>query len=210
MSYPVAVSVEPVLSNRNRLTTAFRLILAIPHVILVGPVGFGILYERGHWGWRSSDAGNGLLGIVAIALAIVSWFTIVLAGQHITAIRQFTNFYLRWRVRALAYLMLLQDQYPPFGDHAYPASITVADPVGKRNRLTVALRIILAFPHFIVLAFLLLAWWFGTAIAWLTIVIAGTYPPGLYDFAVGCLRWLLRVEAYVLLMVDDYPPFSLI
>ena len=42
MSYPVSVGVEPSLANRNRLTTAFRLILAIPHLILVGGVGFGV------------------------------------------------------------------------------------------------------------------------------------------------------------------------
>jgi len=41
MPYPVTVSVEPALSNRNRLTTFFRLILAIPHIILVGGVGLG-------------------------------------------------------------------------------------------------------------------------------------------------------------------------
>lgn len=210
MSYPVAVSVEPLLSNRNRLTTAFRLILVIPHAILVGGIGFGIIYDRGHTRLGSFGVENGLLGAVAIFLAIVSWFTIVAAGQHITGIRQFTNFYLRWRVRVLAYLMLLEDKYPPFGDQPYPASIAVDDPAGKRNRLTVAARIILAIPHFIVLAFLLLAWWIGTVVAWLTILFAGTYPAGLYDFGVGCLRWLMRVEAYLLLMVDDYPPFSLI
>ena len=41
MPYPVSVSVEPLLKPRNRLTTAFRLILAIPHLILVGGVGAG-------------------------------------------------------------------------------------------------------------------------------------------------------------------------
>ena len=46
------------------------------------------------------------------------WFTIVLAGLHIVGIRQFTTFYMRWRVRALSYLMLLEDPYPPFGDAA--------------------------------------------------------------------------------------------
>ena len=46
-------------------------------------------------------------------------------------------------------------------------------------------------------------------IAWVLILLTGEYPRGLYDFAVGALRWLLRVEAYLLLLVDDYPPFSL-
>ena len=46
-------------------------------------------------------------------------------------------------------------------------------------------------------------------LAWFIILITGRYPRGLYDFGVGALRWLIRVEAYLLLMVDDYPPFSM-
>ena len=210
MAYPVHIAVEPAHSNRNRLTTAFRVILAIPHLILAGGIGFGIAYDRGRSSSFGFSAENGLLGLVAIVLAVVSWVTIVLAGQHITGIRQFTSFYLRWRLRALAYLMLLEDKYPPFGDEPYPTSITVDDPTGPRRRLSVLLRIILAIPHVLVLAFLVFAWWIVTFVAWLTILFAGVYPAGMYDFAVGCLRWLMRVEAYVLLMVDDYPPFSLI
>src|SRR6185503_8536125 len=99
MSYPVSVSIEPALANRNRLTTAFRLILAIPHIILVGGVGLGIAFREG----RTTTVGGegGLLGAVALFLAIVSWFTIVIGGTHITGIRQFTTFYLRWCLRGL-------------------------------------------------------------------------------------------------------------
>jgi Domain of unknown function (DUF4389) len=43
-----------------------------------------------------------------------SWFTIVIAGAHMLGIRQFTRYFMRWRVRAIAYLMLLVDEYPPF------------------------------------------------------------------------------------------------
>lgn len=45
--------------------------------------------------------------------------------------------------------------------------------------------------------------------AWFAILFTGRYPKGLYDFGVGAMRWRLRVEAYVLLLVDEYPPFSL-
>src|SRR3954463_7350 len=149
MPYPVSVSVEASLTNRNRLTTAFRLVLAIPHLILVGGVGL----EGASRGDNGTTIGgeSGLLGAVAICLAIVSWLTIVVAGTHIAGIRQFTSFYLRWRVRALAYLMLLEDVYPPFGDAPYPASIEVADPALPRDRVAVGLRLFLAIPHFIVL-----------------------------------------------------------
>ena len=207
MPYPVLVSLEPSLTNRNRLTTAFRLILAIPHLILVGGIGFGVASS----GDRRTTIGGegGLLGAVAIFLAIVSWFTLVFAGRHIIGIRQFTSFYLRWRVRALAYFMLLEDVYPPFGDAPYPASIEVTDPVGPRDRVAVGLRILLAIPHIIVLFFVLLAWGFTTIAAWFVILFTGNYPQGLYEFGVGALRWRLRVETYMLLMVDEYPPFSL-
>lgn len=207
MPYPVSVTLEPSLTNRNRLTTAFRVILAIPHLILVGGVGLGVA-SRGNSQTTIGGEG-GLLGAVAIFLAIVSWFTVVFAGIHIIGIRQFTSFYLRWRVRALAYLMLLEDVYPPFGDAPYPASIEVADLVGPRDRVAVGLRILLAIPHIIVLLFVLLGWGFTTIAAWFIILFTGTYPQGLYDFGVGALRWRLRVEAYLLLMVDEYPPFSL-
>jgi hypothetical protein len=207
MPYPVSVSVEPSLTNRNRLTTAFRLILAIPHLILVGGIGLGV---ASHGDGRMTIGGEGgLLGAVAIFLAIVSWFTLLFAGRHIVGIRQFTSFYLRWRVRALAYFMLLEDAYPPFGDAPYPASIEVADPVAPRDRVTVGVRILLAIPHIIVLFFVLLAWSVTTIVAWFSILFTGTYPKSLYEFGVGALRWRLRVETYMLLMVDEYPPFSL-
>ncbi|MBI3400376.1 MAG: DUF4389 domain-containing protein [Acidobacteria bacterium] len=206
MSYPVVVNVEPLRTNRNRLTVAFRLLLAIPHLILVGGVGFSFSTRL-----HASGAGSetGLLGVVAFVLAIISWFTIVFGGAHIGGIRQFTTFYMRWRVRALAYMMLLEDRYPPFGDAEYPASLTVTDPAGPRDRVTVGLRLFLAIPHFILLFFIVFAWWITAIVSWFLILITGEYPGGLYEFGVGTLRWLLRVEAYVLLLVDEYPPFSL-
>jgi hypothetical protein len=208
MSYPVTLTVEPAISGRNRLTTAFRLILAIPHIILVGGVGFSAGRNAGA-GNTSLGGETGLLGAVAWFLAIVSWFTIVFSGQHIIGIRQFTLFYLRWKVRALAYMMLLEDQYPPFGDAVYPAGVAIVDPAGPRDRVSVGFRLLLAIPHFILLVFLCIAWWIISIVAWLMILFTGEYPRGLYDFALGVFRWLIRVEAYMLLLVDEYPPFSL-
>ena len=206
MPYPVVVGVTPAYADRNRLTTFFRLLLAIPHIILVGGVGsaFGARSDN-----RSASGEGGLLGAVAVFLAIVSWFTLVIAGTHIIGIRQFTAFYLRWRVRALSYLMLFEDPYPPFGDGPYPASIEILEPLGPRDRLSIALRLIYVIPHVIVLLFVILAWGFTTIAAWFVILFTGAYPKALFDFGVGAMRWRLRVEAYMLLMVDDYPPFSL-
>ena len=104
--------------------------------------------------------------------------------------------------------MLLEDAYPPFGDDQYPASIEVVDPAGPRDRVGVGFRLLLAIPHVVVLFFVMLGWCVTTIVAWFMILFTGEYPAGLYDFGVGSLRWLLRVQAYLLLLVDDYPPFS--
>jgi len=208
MAYPVTVTVQPLHTNRDRLTTFFRFFLAIPHIILVGGAALGGSLVFGEDRTWSFGGEGGLLGAVAYFLAVISWFTIVFTGTHVLGIRQFTTFFLRWRVRALSYLMLLEDAYPPFGDDLYPASVEVVDPAGPRDRVGVGFRLLLVIPHVVVLFFVMIGWCVTTIVAWFMILFTGEYPAGLYDFGVGSLRWLLRVQAYLLLLVDDYPPFS--
>lgn len=101
------------------------------------------------------------------------------------------------------------DPSPPFGDAPYPATITVDEPASARDRATIAARPILAIPHVVVLFLLACGWALSTFMAWVAILFTGAYPAFLYPFGVGVMRWLLRVEAYLLLLVDEYPPFTL-
>jgi hypothetical protein len=195
--YPTVITVDAPVGNRNRLTAALRPILSIPHMILVGP---------GAWFHRLDSAG--LIGAAAYVLAIVNWFSLLVTGGSIKGIRDFQLYYLRWRTRALAYMGLLVDQYPPFGDGPYPATIEVTEPT-VRDRASIAVRLILAVPHLVVLFFLVLAWALVTVGAWLAILFTARYPASLHPFALGVMRWVLRVEAYLLLLVDEYPPFTL-
>jgi hypothetical protein len=212
ISHGTEVTVEPALEHRNRLTCAFRPILAIPHLMLVGgPVAFGITI-----GWRAVEgpsidwgAGTGVLGLVAGVAALIGWFAIMFTGAMPDGLWQLGAFYLRWRVRAMAYIALLRDEYPPFGDAGYPARVDIAPQPSFRNRLTVGFRIFLLIPHFIALWLLSVLWLLTSIVAWFSILFTGLFPASLYYYAVSVLRWNARVEAYLLLLHDEYPPFAL-
>jgi hypothetical protein len=211
-TYPVGVNIHPATDGRNRLTTAFRFFLALPHIILVG----GPVAAASSVGWQMDDgwsfgwsSGTGMLGAVACMAAVFAWFAIVFAGRHPDGLWRLAAFYLRWRVRAIAYLTLLRDDYPPFGDGDYPAELVLSKPAVPRDRLTVAFRCLLALPHLFVLWLLSIAWAFTTAIAWIMILLTGRFPATLYGFGIGVLAWDTRVEAYMLLLRDEYPPFTL-
>ena len=215
-SYPVAFDVEPQLTDRNRLTVAFRIILAIPHLILVGGPAFalggsGWLFWRTGAGYRFGGGfgGGGVIGLVAVVVAVIAWFAIVFGGTHPRGLWDFTRMYMRWRTKAGAYIALFRDEYPPFGEGEYAVTYEVAYPEAARNRWSVGLRIFYLIPHAIVLFFLNIAWAVTSVIAWFAILFTGAYPDGLYKFGVGVMRWGMRVETYALLMRDEYPPFSL-
>jgi hypothetical protein len=208
--HPVDVAVAPALAGRNRLTCAFRPILAIPHLLLVGgPMAFAFSWfansEEPRFEWGSV----GVLGAVAAVSALIAWFSIVFGAAFPPGLWKLSAFYLRWRIRAVAYLMLLCDEFPPFGEGVYPAWLTLRAPRDPRDRVAVAFRILLVLPHLVALWLLGIAWAVVTVIAWFAILFTGKYPARLYEFAVGVLRWNARVEAYFLLLRDEYPPFSL-
>lgn len=211
-THHTVVSLEPCTDDRNRLTCFFRPILAIPHVLLVGaPTAFGISLGWGLLGGPDANfgAGAGVLGLVAGVAALIAWFAILFTGSYPRGLWQLATFYLRWRVRAVAYMTLLRDEYPPFGDGAYFADVDVVPPDGERNRLTTAFRIFLLIPHFIVLWLLSVMWLITTIVAWVSILFSRRFPPTLYDYGVSVLKWSVRVEAYLLLLHDEYPPFAL-
>jgi hypothetical protein len=210
--HPVQVSVEPAIEERNRLTVAFRPLLALPHLILVGgPLAmfFSWTSESETGGLRYEWGAGGLFGALAAGAALIAWFAILFTGRYPQGLRDLVAMYLRWRVRVVAYAALLRDEYPPFGEGAYPAAIELKQPDGPRDRLTVGLRPILVIPQLIAVWAIGIAWAVTTIIAWFAILITRRFPKGLYNFSVGAFRWTTRVEAYLLLLHDEYPPFSL-
>jgi len=196
----VQFRVEHPEGERNRWTTAFRPILAIPHALLVG----GPLI-----GFRPRWARSGIVGMAALMCAFIDWFAIVFTGRSVEGLRYFKRVYLGWRARFLAYTWLLRDEYPPFGDGPYPAWVELPDEPEQRDRWAVGLRIFLLFPHVVVLFCLFVAQAFVFIVAWFSIVFTRRLNDTLWRFSRDVTHYAMRVESYALLIHDRFPSFSL-
>jgi len=199
MKDAVSFHVEPP-GARDRWGALFRPILVIPHAILVGGpfVGFG-----------AGACRTGAFGLVAISTAVLDWFAILFTGHPIKGLQPFKGLYLRWRARVMAYACLLRDEYPPFGDGPYPASLELPEEPEVRDFKSVLLRPLLLVPHLIVLGILLVVALLACIGAWFSLVFKGYMGEGLWRFLRDVMAYALRVEAYGLLMHDTFPSFAL-
>jgi len=201
MPYPVTYSIQRP-ERYNRVTVLFRWVLAIPLYLLFSSWSTVAEHTNGLIG--GSGPLSGLLGL----LILYAWVVIMLTGRFPASMRSTAIMLFRWLANIEAYLLLLADPFPPFGEGEYPLNLGII-PAEQYNRLTVFFRVILAIPHYIILFFLGIAAVVLTIVAWFAILFTAQYPQSMYDFNVGVARWGIRVGAYLDLLVDEYPPFSL-
>ncbi len=88
-----------------------------------------------------------------------------------------------------------------------PVLVAVDGPTAQR-RATVAIRFVLAVPHFLALFFLGIAALAVVVIGWLGALVTGRLPHFAVTYLSGYLRWYSRAGAYLLLLTDEYPPFA--
>ena len=89
-----------------------------------------------------------------------------------------------------------------------PLQIAFGPSLGQR-RVIVFFRPLLAIPQLVVLYFLNIAAVVLIFLGWFAALFTGRLPESFASFLVGYLRWRVRVEAYLFLLTDKYPPFSL-
>jgi hypothetical protein len=184
MDHPIRLSVADDLT-RTRLTVAFRLILAIPHLI-----------------WLS------LWGIVTYFAVIVSWFATLFAGTTPTGLHDFIAQYLRYATHVTGYLHFLADPYPGFlGDQPYDADLHIAPPA-PQNRWITGFRAILAIPAVIVSGVLNYLGWIVAVISWFACLFTGRMPLGLLKLTAWIVRFVQQTNGYVMLLTDRYPNFG--
>lgn len=187
-AYPVTLTGELNVPP-GRWQWLVKWLLAIPHYI--------ILY---------------FLGIAAGVVWIISWFAILFTARYPKGLFDFVVGFMRWswRVGFYSYGVLGTDRYPPFSfehDPNYPADLNVEYPERLSRGLIFVKWWLLAIPHLIILA--VLDWVAGilAIVVGFVLLFSGKYPEGLFNFMMGVNRWTVRVDAYVYLMRDEYPPF---
>ena len=185
---PVAHPIHLVVTDdlrRNRLTVFFRLLLVIPHFLLLF-----------------------LWGIAVWFAVIAAWVVGIFTGQVPDGLHGFIASYLRYLTHVYAYFFIAADPYPAFnGTPGYPVEVEIARPV-QQSRLTILFRLFLAIPAFIVVWVLGYVAEIVAFIAWFWALFAGTLHPGLRDVLAYYLRYNAQTLGYVCLLTQRYPTFS--
>jgi len=199
-TYPVRFAVEYPDHDLNRLTTAFRLIVAIPIVIVAASIsGAGPPHA-----WMFAAGAGGVLFLPPLLMIVFR--------------QKYPRWWFDWNLELLrfenrigVYLALMDDRYPST-DERQSVELDFPYPDAGRdlNRWLPLVKWLLAIPHYVLLVFLWIAAVVAVVIAWFAILFTGRYPRGLFDFVLGVLRWGNRVIAYAFALVtDEYPPFRL-
>jgi hypothetical protein len=186
MSYPVTFEADYV-ERRSRVTSFFRLLLAIPLVV---------------WAY--------FYGIVVSIAIVIAWLAIVITGRFPKGLYDLIAGWTRFITRVAGYVTLLTDAYPSFGgsdDPAYAVRMQFV-PLERYSRLKTLFRIILAIPIVILRYVMTLLLEIGSFAAWVVIVITGKLPRGLFDLMVLANSYTARSDAYIYLLTESYPPFQ--
>jgi len=173
----------------NRWTTFFRIILAIPWLIVA------YLYL-----------------ILAFFTFIFAWLSIIVLGRYPLWLYDFNSGVIRFLVRFHAWAYLQTDEWPPFGigeDPAYPIRINFAPAAERQSRLKALFRLILVLPMVIVTYAINYIHLGAAIVAWLAIVFRGYLPEGINSTLTFVNSFYARVYGYFGFITDDYPPIGI-
>ena len=204
-AYPARLEIDYPAEGLSRVTTLFRLILAIPIIVVLAVL--------------TGSGGSSGQQVDEILTAVVSAGGVIFVPVLFMVLfrRKYPRWWFDWNLeltrfsnRVGAYFLLLREEYPSTDEEqAVHVEIDYPDAERDLNRWLPLVKWLLAIPHYILLIVLGVAVLVVTVIAWFAILFTGGYPRGMFNFVVGWSRWALRVSAYAFLLVTDrYPPFS--
>lgn len=203
-AYPIQLSIDYPDRPLNRLTSFFRIFVAIPILIVLGAV------SGGTWQW-SYDTGSQVAAGAGGLLFFGPLLLILFRQKYPRWWFEWNRELQRFSVRVAAFLALMNDRYPAT-DEEQSVHLDYDHPDARTdlNRWLPLVKWLLAIPHYIVLFFLDIAAFIVVIVVWFAVLFTGRYPRGLFRFVEGVIRWHSRVVGYALILVTDrYPPFRL-
>ena len=201
--YPISLSIDYA-ERSKRLTVFFRLILAIPILIIIGLLSSA--------SYETEKATKEVERIYSVGILFFPTLLMIVFR------RKYPKWWFDWNIalisfslRVTSYLLFLCDEYPSTDEEqSVHVQIPYPDTEKELNQWMPLVKWLLAIPHYVVLCFIVIGVIVCTVVAWIVILLTGRYPKGMFDFVVGAMRWMLRVNAYaILLTTDKYPPFRL-
>src|ERR1700716_696143 len=180
-NYPVQFDVDYPSRPLDRLTTAFRFVIAIPIVVLLTMLSGSAFNDSDH-----STRNDLVIGGAAVFVPLV--LMLVFRQKYPRWWFDWNLNLMRFSNRVTAYLALLDDRYPST-DEEQSVHLDFPYPNARQmNRWLPLVKWLLAIPHYVVLFFLWIGAAFAIIAAWFAIVFTGTYPMGLFRYVVGVLR----------------------
>jgi hypothetical protein len=170
---------------RSRLTVFFRLLLVIPHVIVLE-----------------------LWGILAAFAVFFAWLAALVTGRVPAGLHSFLASYLNYTTHVYGYVLLLANPYPPFsGTASYPVDASIAGPE-PQSRLTVFFRLLLAIPALVLTSVFRSVNGIIAFLGWFYALFTGRISLGMRDLSAWLLRYEVQTYAYLFLLTGRYPSLA--
>jgi hypothetical protein len=216
--YPVDVEL-PERAQQSRWKTAFRFPLALPALFVAAVIGSGSLgggggssgRRAGEPDWEFAFTGGGLVAVCAF----LGWFAILARGRMPNGLRDLAAYGIGYTAQVYAYLLFLTDRYPNSNPEAVGPSWSLRphaielrlDDDGRRSRLTVFFRFLLALPHLVWLLLWSVAAFLAAVVNGIVALVRGRSAAPLHRFLAAYVRYAAHVTAFLSLVANPFPGF---
>ena len=216
--YPVDLEL-PERDPQARWTILLRLFLVLHALLLAGVLGWS---SSGGGGAQQSQQGGddlywtGTFVGVAATCAFLAWFVSLVRGRTANGLRDLSAYGIGYGAQASAYGLLLTDRYPNADPAAlgpawsltpHPVRLVLEDD-GRRSRLTVLFRLLLALPHLVWLTLWTIAAFLAAIANGLFALVSGHSAEPLHRFLTAYVRYTAHVTAFLLLVANPFPGFT--
>lgn len=215
--YPFDVTI-PDPQAQPRWKIALRLPLALPALLIAAALGSGFGGGGGSGATQDSEAqwfANSGVGGVAALCAFLGWFAILATGRMPNGLRDLGGYGIGYTAQAYAFFLLLTDRYPnsdpealgpAWSLHEHPVRLELDDD-GRRSRVTVLFRLLLALPHLVWITLWTVLAFLAALANGIVALVRGRSADPLHRFLSAYIRYAAHVSGFLFLVANPFPGF---